>query len=800
MSTENLEKDPAPSAIRYLVLGSALVSLLTALSFIQAQIGTSTQEEQFFQSAMLGFSVITGLTLIEWFLLRRSRKMIGPYGFAFVIEIMKTILLNLTTIAYIEAVSGASSSQFFLHQIISLGIIFMLALTKVARTRIDQLAQKDISRNLLNLIPTLLIIALFMGTYVTEIVGLGTPRQRRNFEDYTDKYIDWDLYNTPTWDATYLLENLLDQFTAGIQFPNEALFNVSNTIGSDPTFPPSYWRLGSLETYEYFNKGQDPTTRWTSVDPIAYRVLTPYTTGTPYSDEIDMPDRTAQYTVTVPLDYSDSIADVSVNPSFTNYLPTTWNGRNGSYIDVNSFKLYDANGNELNTVSMESKEAYPGAYGPSFHDLLGIYADVRTSEMSTDEGIFEYTMNYKDITETLYDAAMWSKTKDDYPSVLAGGTSEWRDIETLYMHYPNTIQEIPESPNVHGVVKSRVYNNYTDWAPLVVDAAGNCTVEGQTVFSQAYSEMQRLAPVAYIKDQQEHTIVNSTGKFGLKFDFDMWLGNQNPLQDMAHPADHEDYNEWFLFNKNGVSLHFASLYATIMRLRGIPSRVVIGYLGGESSDDGSKRIITNMMLHAWAEVLIPIEEIIIEPTFGIDQRAEWISFDPLLKFLTDFLELGTPLDMPVLSQVENVVLIDSNPAYVNQRPDQSISAIGHCTTDDLDFTTNPNRIIIDLQQTINISVRLMMATSPATWIPWQPSCDYIGTEVRFYLDTSPSLSSFAVSIANASIDGSGYSSCILNYDIMEHGDTVWFFAVVIFDEDTPQEEIKIARSYRHSIF
>ncbi|MFX0210958.1 MAG: hypothetical protein ACFFDT_33575, partial [Candidatus Hodarchaeota archaeon] len=275
MSTERLEKDPAPSAIRYLVLTSAFVCLFTGLSFVLAQVGTSTQEEQFYQGAMTGFTLVFILTMVEWFVLRRSRKLIGPYGFAFVLEIVKYFLFNFATTEYIEAVPRVSASPFFLHQILSLGIIFLLALTKIARTRIEQLARRDLSRNVLNLLPTLLILVVFLGTYVTEIVGLGTPRQRINFEEYEKKNIDWSLFHTPTWDATYLLENLLDQFTAGIQNPYSALFNVSNELGADPTSPPAYWRVGSLETYELYDKGEDPTTRWTSIDPVNYRVLTP---------------------------------------------------------------------------------------------------------------------------------------------------------------------------------------------------------------------------------------------------------------------------------------------------------------------------------------------------------------------------------------------------------------------------------------------------------------------------------------------------------------------------------------------
>jgi len=812
MSTEQLEKDPAPSAIRYLVLASAFTCFITAISFLQAQVGTSTHEEQFYQQAIVGFSLISVITLLEWFLLRRSRKMIGPYGFTLAIEIFKTILLNFATIEYMETISGASS-PFFLHQMISLAIIFMLALTKVARTRIDQLAQKDISRNLLNLLPTLLIIALFMGTYITEIVGLATPRQRSRFEDYKKKNINWELYNTPTWDATYLLENLLDQFTAGLQNPYDALFNVSSDQ-TDETYPPAYWRIGSLTTYELHgtSSGTD-VIGWWRYDPLGYRTLTPFEEGTPYSEEITESERTAQFRVQIPLDYSNEIVDVSVHNSFPNCLPTTWNGKSGSYVEADSFNLYDASGSDLIIDSAKSREIYPSDYGSNFNDLLGIYADVSIEDDTSDEeGIFEYTMDYKNISDTIQAAATFSKSKDDYDSILS--LSEWRDIQAIYLQLPNTPSELPSNAYVHdGLIGS--ISEYADWAPDVATAAEACSSENQTVFSQALAEMQRLSPNFYINTQVTQIpklqvssdpipVADSTGKFGLAFDFDMWLGNQNPAQTMAHPADDEDYNEWFFYNGNGVSLHFASLFVTMMRLRGIPSRVVVGYLGGEASEDGSKRVITNMMLHAWAEVLIPIVEIIPGNPPTMDQRVEWVSFDPLLKFMSDMLPIGTPIDVPVLSAVANTLLIDSDWDHLNYGPYNSFPAWNHTTVfdDSNDDQLHDGDQILNLQQTINISARLMMITSVTEneWMTWQPSCDYLDTKMSFYLDTSNQLTSAAVLMGTSSIDGSGFASVSYDYDVFEHGDTVWFFAVVIFDEGTGLEITRTARSDRYRIY
>ena len=816
MSTERLEKDPAPAAIRYLVLASAFACLFTGLSFILAQVGTSTQEEIFYQRAMTGFNMIFVLTMVEWFVLRRSRKLLGPYGYSFFLEILKAFLFNVATVEYIEVVPSVSASPFFLHQLLSLGIIFMLALTKFARTRIEQLSQRDLSRNVLNLLPTLLILVVFLGTYVTEIVGLGTPRQRVNFEEYEKKNIDWSLYGTPTWDATYLLENLLDQFTAGLQNPFSALFNVSNQQGTDPTSPPAYWRVGSLETYEYYEKGADPTTRWTSVDP-GYRILTPTSEseGTSYSS--DPSSTVAQFLVEVPLDYSTEISDVSVNPSFPNYLPTTWNGKDGSYVDENSFELEDANGRRINTITTQTREVYPGGYPNSISDLLGIQAVITTDETSSNDGILRYTMNYADISETITDAALFSQTKDDYATAI-GSSAEWSDIQDLYLQYPNTPSELPATAYVDGVGPVSNPVNYEAWAPDVVASVTDaCTIEGQSVFSQAYTEMLRLAPNYFqnsnedvstqlnipTSDDPQEVPGGSTGEFELVFDFDMWLGEYSSMADplsqnyagadyeMPHPQPGEDYNEWFINNQHGTALHFASLFVTMMRIRGIPSRVVIGYLGGTDSEDKSKLVISNMMLHAWAEVLVPIEEIIpgIPPT--IDNRAEWVSFDPLLKFLSDTLATGTPIDMPVFSEVSQVVLINDSFPHQTIGPLIGLSLGNYVDTDADDAR-------LSFTQSIDLSVRVMMMTSATTWMPWQPACEYLGTEVSFYWGNTQDIDD-ATLIGSASIDSSGYSTIAFNYDLLTHGSPIWFFAEIVFNEGEIDEHIATATSLRHRV-
>ena len=83
----------------------------------------------------------------------------------------------------------------------------------------------------------------------------------------------------------------------------------------------------------------------------------------------------------------------------------------------------------------------------------------------------------------------------------------------------------------------------------------------------------------------------------------------------------------FLFNKKiGFCEHFASSFTLLMRAANIPSRVVIGYQGGEVLKNYQGRsylLIDNSYAHAWSEVWLDDKGWIrVDPT-------EWIYLNVL---------------------------------------------------------------------------------------------------------------------------------------------------------------------------
>jgi protein-glutamine gamma-glutamyltransferase len=81
----------------------------------------------------------------------------------------------------------------------------------------------------------------------------------------------------------------------------------------------------------------------------------------------------------------------------------------------------------------------------------------------------------------------------------------------------------------------------------------------------------------------------------------------------------------FLFQKRlGFCEHYAAAYATLMRLAGIPARVVIGFQGGQVNEFGHYFLIRSLDAHAWTEIWIDDEK-------NLDQarsRGHWMRVDP----------------------------------------------------------------------------------------------------------------------------------------------------------------------------
>ncbi|NIQ98052.1 MAG: transglutaminase family protein, partial [Desulfuromonadales bacterium] len=72
----------------------------------------------------------------------------------------------------------------------------------------------------------------------------------------------------------------------------------------------------------------------------------------------------------------------------------------------------------------------------------------------------------------------------------------------------------------------------------------------------------------------------------------------------------------FLFeHQRGYCEYFASSFATVLRLAGVPARLVGGYYGGRYNDLGGYYLVTDDMAHVWVEAYL-------------EGRQGWVRVDP----------------------------------------------------------------------------------------------------------------------------------------------------------------------------
>ena len=71
------------------------------------------------------------------------------------------------------------------------------------------------------------------------------------------------------------------------------------------------------------------------------------------------------------------------------------------------------------------------------------------------------------------------------------------------------------------------------------------------------------------------------------------------------PGQYDNLEEFLFRRRVGFCEHYATSFATLMRLAEIPARVVVGYLGGEYNDLGHFVLVRQADTHAWCEVWLP---------------------------------------------------------------------------------------------------------------------------------------------------------------------------------------------------
>ncbi|MDI9347069.1 MAG: DUF3488 and transglutaminase-like domain-containing protein [Methylacidiphilales bacterium] len=96
----------------------------------------------------------------------------------------------------------------------------------------------------------------------------------------------------------------------------------------------------------------------------------------------------------------------------------------------------------------------------------------------------------------------------------------------------------------------------------------------------------------------------------------MFFKDANLQYTLSPGKSPQNSSDYFLFiNKKGFCEHFASSYALLLRASGVPSRIVLGFLGGEWDSYSKGYVIRNKHAHAWVEAYSY-------------ETEEWLRVDP----------------------------------------------------------------------------------------------------------------------------------------------------------------------------
>jgi hypothetical protein len=100
-----------------------------------------------------------------------------------------------------------------------------------------------------------------------------------------------------------------------------------------------------------------------------------------------------------------------------------------------------------------------------------------------------------------------------------------------------------------------------------------------------------------------------------------------------------------LNTRKGYCEHYASSFTIMMRLAGVPARVVIGYQGGEWNEQGDYMIIRQSDAHAWSEVWLDEEGWIrVDPTSAVAPERIEYGLSAIRQLMEEGQELGSLSD------------------------------------------------------------------------------------------------------------------------------------------------------------
>lgn len=123
-----------------------------------------------------------------------------------------------------------------------------------------------------------------------------------------------------------------------------------------------------------------------------------------------------------------------------------------------------------------------------------------------------------------------------------------------------------------------------------------------------------------------------------------WFNQDQFFYSYTPPPLEGDVIDQFLFeSKRGFCEHYASTFTIMMRMAGIPARVVTGYQGGVNN--GDYLLVKQSDAHAWSEIYIQ----------QTDDNGYWLRVDPTSMVAPERVELGS---RQIMDQKRNIIDYD----------------------------------------------------------------------------------------------------------------------------------------------
>ena len=125
------------------------------------------------------------------------------------------------------------------------------------------------------------------------------------------------------------------------------------------------------------------------------------------------------------------------------------------------------------------------------------------------------------------------------------------------------------------------------------------------------------------------------------------------LSPPSRPPDKDAIEDFLTTQKSGHCEYFASALALMLRSVGIPSRVVIGFNGGEWNPWGKFYLVRELHAHAWVEAYLPFDKLPAQLRQREPEKWQyggWVTLDPTPGAEGSSARLGTPAGQPSLRQ------------------------------------------------------------------------------------------------------------------------------------------------------